>query len=99
MTATDGTQWGKAAASGDERVFLEGPRARQREFWHAVGICVEFIRGFRTLHFVGQCVTMFGSARLPEDHPYCVLPRQAGRELAGAGFTRGGSCRIRRTSC
>lgn len=87
MSGTDGKQWGKTAARGDERVFLEGPRTRQREFWHALAIFFEFIRGFRALHFVGPCVTVFGSARLPEDHPYCALARQVGRELAGAGFT------------
>ncbi|MHB8377957.1 MAG: LOG family protein [Dehalococcoidia bacterium] len=87
MSESDGARWGKAAASGDERVFLEGPRGRQREFWHALRIFLEFIRGFRALHFVGPCVTVFGSARIHEDHPYYVLARQLGRELAGAGFT------------
>ena len=48
---------------------------------------LEFIRGFRALHFVGPCVTVFGSARFKADHPYYDVGRQIGRELARAGFT------------
>jgi uncharacterized protein (TIGR00730 family) len=47
----------------------------------------EFLRGFRTLHFVGPCVTVFGSARFPEDHPYYKLTRKVGAQLAQMGFT------------
>ena len=47
----------------------------------------EFIRGFRTLHFVGPCVTVFGSARFAEDHPYYGLARRTGALLARAGLT------------
>jgi uncharacterized protein (TIGR00730 family) len=45
------------------------------------------MRGFRTLHFVGPCVTVFGSARFKDAHPYYDLGRVVGRELARAGFT------------
>jgi len=48
---------------------------------------LEFIRGFRALHVVGPCVTVFGSARFKADHPYYEVGRQVGRELARAGFT------------
>ncbi len=50
-------------------------------------IALEFIRGFRKLHFVGPCVTVFGSARFHEDHPYYALGREVGQRLARAGFT------------
>jgi len=45
------------------------------------------VRGFRALHFVGPCVTVFGSARFPEDHPYYALAREVGGRLARMGFT------------
>ena len=45
----------------------------------------DFIRGFRKLHFVGPCVTVFGSARFDEDHPYYALAREVGRLLAEPG--------------
>jgi uncharacterized protein (TIGR00730 family) len=47
----------------------------------------EFIRGFRTLNFVGPCVTVFGSARFHEDHPYYQLTQKVGAALARMGFT------------
>jgi uncharacterized protein (TIGR00730 family) len=45
------------------------------------------MRGFRALHFVGPCVTVFGSARFKADHPYYELGRELGARLARVGFT------------
>jgi uncharacterized protein (TIGR00730 family) len=70
-----------------ERLFLIGPRSRWREFLSVMGILREFIRGFRTLHFVGPCVTVFGSARFRDGHPFYDLARQVGARLARLGFT------------
>ena len=47
----------------------------------------DFIRGFRALHFVGPCVTVFGSARFDEHHRYYAMAREVGGALAGLGFT------------
>lgn len=71
----------------EERFFLEGPRSRKREFWSVLTILREFLKGFRTLHFVGPCVTVFGSARFSEDHPYYALTRSVGQYLSRMGFT------------
>ncbi|MFC4232006.1 hypothetical protein ACFOW1_08895 [Parasediminibacterium paludis] len=46
-----------------ESVYLDGPKPRMYELGFAWQIFTEFIRGFRTLHFVGPCITVFGSAR------------------------------------
>ena len=70
-----------------EARFLEGPRRRGSELSWALGTFAEFIRGFRALHFVGPCVTVFGSARFKEDHPYYRLAREVGHGLARLGFT------------
>jgi len=77
----------KAVPEPEERVFLEGPRSRGSELKSVLTILVEFIRGFRALHFVGPCVTVFGSARFKEDHPYYALARTVGQRLAKIGFT------------
>jgi uncharacterized protein (TIGR00730 family) len=69
------------------RVFLSGPRSRLSEFVRVFRIAAEFIRGFRHFHFVGPCVTVFGSARFSQDHPYYVLAREIGRRIARAGAT------------
>ncbi|MCS6777172.1 MAG: TIGR00730 family Rossman fold protein [Chloroherpetonaceae bacterium] len=70
-----------------ERLFLSGPQRRGFELRLALDIFLEFIRGFRRLHFVGPCVTVFGSARFQEDHPYYAMAREVGARLAEAGFT------------
>jgi uncharacterized protein (TIGR00730 family) len=55
--------------------------------WLILRAVRDFIAGFRTLHFVGPCVTVFGSARYDDSHPYYALGRDVGRGLAGLGFT------------
>ena len=67
--------------------FLAGPQSRWQEFKFAVKVLIEFIRGFRSLSFVGPCVTIFGSARYPEGHEYYELTRKVGAEVAKLGFT------------
>lgn len=47
----------------------------------------DFIHGFRGLHFVGPCITVFGSARFTETHRYYALAREVGAALAKVGFT------------
>lgn len=68
-------------------VFLEGPKNRSYEFSFAWKVFEQFIRAFRTLHFVGPCITVFGSARFKEDHPYYTSAREFGKEIAAMGFT------------
>jgi uncharacterized protein (TIGR00730 family) len=75
------------ALSQSERYFLEGPHSRKTEFWMLVRIIKEFLMGFRTMHFVGPCITVFGSARFKEDHPYYQLARDVGGALARQGWT------------
>jgi hypothetical protein len=70
-----------------EQRFLEGPRSRSAELAQAMRVFAECIRGFRELHFVGPCVTVFGSARFGETHPHYTLARTTGELLAKAGFT------------
>ncbi|MEJ5962884.1 TIGR00730 family Rossman fold protein [Pedobacter immunditicola] len=70
-----------------EIVFLEGPQSRWKDFVFTLKTMREFIRGFRKLHFLGPCITVFGSARFKEDHPYYDLTRKAAAEFAKLGFT------------
>lgn len=70
-----------------EKLFLEGPRSRFSELASIFKIAWEFLRVFRVLHFVGPCVTVFGSARFGEGHEYYDLTRRIGGRLAELGFT------------
>ncbi|MBV8201842.1 MAG: TIGR00730 family Rossman fold protein [Acidobacteria bacterium] len=80
-------RWGKGTQSGEEGVFLRGPQPRSFELARLLRIGADFVRGVRALHFVGPCVTVFGSARFGEDHRYYDLAREMGRRLGKAGFT------------
>ncbi|MEC9372412.1 MAG: hypothetical protein VYC34_01145, partial [Planctomycetota bacterium] len=69
----------------EDRRLLAGPGSRTEEFFRALRILGETIRGFRALHFIGPCVTVFGSARFDEDHRYYKMAREVGRQLAQRG--------------
>lgn len=71
----------------EEKSFFRGPRARWRELKYVVAVIFQFIKGFRKLHFVGPCITVFGSARFKEDHPYYELARDVSGKLSQLGFT------------
>jgi uncharacterized protein (TIGR00730 family) len=81
------TDWGKAAPVQEIMQFLRGPQKRSFELGQAIRIFFEIVRGFRRLHFLGPCATVFGSARFTAEHQYYALAREVGQRLARAGFT------------
>lgn len=76
-----------APAEHADEIFLQGPKSRFDEFVTLLRVMRDFLRGFRVLHFVGPCVTVFGSARVKIDSPYYELARQMGAAVARLGFT------------
>ncbi len=89
MTSTPSPEYPKREMNPvlQERFFLEGPLKRRLELRMLTRIVYEFFTGFRKLHFVGPCVTVFGSARFQESHPVYVLGREVGAALSHLGFT------------
>jgi uncharacterized protein (TIGR00730 family) len=79
--------WGKSTRDPVERRFLAGPRSRFAELVRAVRIFGEFIKGFRALHFLPPCVTVFGSARFGEDNRWYGRARSVAADLSREGFT------------
>lgn len=73
--------------SKDEVTFLDGPHSRWTELKFMFKVVREFIYGFRKLHFIGPCVTFFGSARFNEKHPYYFMARQMAQSISKLGFT------------
>lgn len=67
--------------------LLEGPRPFLDEFVRVLKIAWEFMQGYGVLRRVGPCVTVFGSARFSEGHPYYDLARDAGLAVSRLGFT------------
>ncbi|MBJ7308013.1 MAG: TIGR00730 family Rossman fold protein, partial [Acidimicrobiia bacterium] len=47
----------------------------------------QLLHGFRRLHFVGPCVTVFGSARIAETESAYVMARSTAALLGELGFT------------
>lgn len=80
--------WGIGPGSNETASFLRGPQPRGFELARACRIFFELVHWFRSLHFVGPCVTVFGSARFGAEHPYYyALRREVGGRLAKVGFT------------
>jgi uncharacterized protein (TIGR00730 family) len=71
----------------NESKFLEGPRSRSFELFFIIRVLLEFIKGFRALHFIGPSITVFGSARFKEDHEYYKKAYEVGKQLAENGVT------------
>lgn len=71
----------------EEEEFFAGPQTRWKEFKMIIKVMIEFIRGFRMLHFVGPCVTVFGSARFEEKDPFYQLAVRVGEQVSKMGFT------------
>ena len=86
MSVPSDSLWVEMSESPEVARFLEGPQPRSFELIRAFRIFGEFVRGFRRMHFIGPCVTVFGSARFGEDHAYYRLAREIGMRLAQAGF-------------
>ena len=67
--------------------FLEGPSSRGKEFFFILKTGLQMLKGFRKLHFVGPCISVFGSARFSESHASYQLAWECGRRIASMGFT------------
>lgn len=70
-----------------DRALLRGPNRRRHDLQLLWSVAKDFMNGFRALHFVGPCITVFGSARFDEDHKYYKLARAIGAAVAKMGFT------------
>lgn len=71
----------------DESLFVRGPLSRFKELIFSFKVQYNFIRAFRKMHFVGPCVTVFGSARFAEGSMHYSNAEKIGAALAKLGFT------------
>ncbi|WP_072349352.1 TIGR00730 family Rossman fold protein [Flavobacteriaceae bacterium A100] len=77
----------KIKLSRDESLFVRGPLSRFKELSFAFKVFFNFIKAFRKMHFIGPCVTVFGSARFTEDSEHYKNAEKIGAALAKTGFT------------
>ncbi len=57
------------------------------ESWKIFQIMAEFVEGYEKLAGIRPSVSMFGSARFGENHPYYQLAEDIARRLADEGFS------------
>lgn len=53
-----------------------------KEFWFACRAFWELTKSFYTFDFEEKCITVFGSARFKEGHPYYQLGYEVGKQIA-----------------
>ncbi len=58
-----------------------------RESWRVFKIMSEFVDGFEQLSHIKPAVSVFGSARISEDHPAYQTAQQVSELLSNAGFS------------
>lgn len=73
--------------SKDESLFVQGPLSRFKELIFTFKVQFSFIRAFRKMHFIGPCVTIFGSARFGPEMDHYKDAERIGAEMAKLGFT------------
>jgi len=61
-------------------------RSLLREVGFMLRFLGEFIRGVYTFYRLPRCITVYGSARFKESHPYYQLALKVGEALAKEGF-------------
>lgn len=59
---------------------------KTNDSWMVFKIMAEFVEGFQTLYKIGPCVSIFGSARSPEDHQYYALAEEVAYRITREGF-------------
>ena len=59
---------------------------KTNDSWAIFKIMSEFVEGYERLARIGPCVSIFGSARTPEEDTYYQLARQIGYDLTKKGY-------------
>ncbi len=86
MNDDERLKWLLEPEAPGEKQFLQGRSNRDVELASAARIFLEFVQGFSGLDVSQPCVTVFGSARFEEGHPYYELARNLGQKLASSGY-------------
>ena len=59
----------------------------QFDAWKVFRIISEFVEGFEKMTDIGPSVTIFGSARIPEAHPYYLQAKELAHKISQKGFS------------
>ena len=72
----------------EKKMIVSGAykKSLDREVWSIFKIMGELVEGYDRLFQIGPCVSIFGSARTPESHPYYQKARECAEQLTKLGF-------------
>ncbi len=74
----------------EDEALLRSPEPddvfKSSDSWRVFRIMGECVNGFDAMATITRGVSLFGSARTPEDHEYYIAARETGKLLAEAGF-------------
>ena len=74
----------------EDEALLRSPEPddvfKSSDSWRVFRIMSECVNGFDAMATITRGVSLFGSARTPEDHEYYIAARETGKLLAEAGF-------------
>ncbi|MGK7397040.1 MAG: TIGR00730 family Rossman fold protein [Candidatus Cyclobacteriaceae bacterium M3_2C_046] len=59
---------------------------KSTDSWAIFKIMSEFVEGFEKLAKIGPCVSIFGSARVTDQHPYYIIAEQIAERLVHHGY-------------
>ncbi|MGD1892888.1 MAG: TIGR00730 family Rossman fold protein [Cyclobacteriaceae bacterium] len=59
---------------------------KTNDSWAVFKIMSEFVEGFEKLGKIGPCVTIFGSARTPDNHPYYKMAEEIAAKIVRHGY-------------
>ena len=76
-----------ATDSGDIEQRVSAEAELSRESWRVFKIMSEFVDGFEQLCHIKPAVSVFGSARVSEDHPAYQKAEQVTELLSNSGFS------------
>ncbi|HEY7600638.1 MAG TPA: TIGR00730 family Rossman fold protein [Candidatus Limnocylindrales bacterium] len=88
---TDQRRRAGAKPTEDRKLLTPAPYADtsflDTDAWRALRIMGEFVDGFDALARLGPAVSIFGSARLPPDDPWCKAAERLAAQLVAKGIT------------
>lgn len=74
-------------AQSNDKNFLASERSLADEIRDSYKALTDLWQGISAFEAIKNCVTVYGSARFKEGHPYYELARSMGKALAENGFT------------
>jgi len=71
----------------DKKLYSPDQALPAEDAWKLFRIMAEFVDGFETISQIRPCISIFGSARLKKNSPYCKQAYSLSKKLAKNGYS------------